>query len=985
MKSKRLILASSIAMALAGSQFSQASVELQKETDWVKSQYAQHYKSKPDITAYYVRYKPGQKAQVEAMIQQSVQSPLLQLDDPLDEYNTLVVTVPTGSLQSLAANSSVEFIEEVPQHQVMAQVVPWNIDQFQARDVWDEDRDGIVDPGSADGSGVKFCIIDTGFYAAHDDFQGITHSGISQISGESYSEDGHGHGTHVAGTANAMNNNIGVVGVMPGGAELYIVKIFDNTGQWVVGQSNLATAATACRDAGANAISMSLGGGSSQTEENIFQDLYDNYNIINIAAAGNDGNATSSYPASYDSVISVAALRESDNVADFSQYPATAYNPNTPPANVEWDVVELSGGGENVLSTWPGPPHGNVPVYQVTNDGTDYSATQIAETGSGDVTQNLVDGGLCDTGDINGNWNGSVVLCERGNIDFSAKMNNVASNGGQAVVLYNNVPGGINATCGGNCTSGATIPGLVLTQAEGQFLQSNGLGLPTRVLADDGSGCVGCSGGYNTISGTSMATPGVAAGIAWAWSACGGPTGITNKELRQLLRDSSRDLSGTHDQSGTPYGAGWDPHTGFGLVQLKDAQLLGNQRFGSTCPIGLAVSPNEIEVCTLPTAATADFTVTVDDNFNGTTNLTATGIPAGASGAFSINPLVSPVDTSVYTVSNLDGVVSGQYPITVTATDQNDSNNTADSQVNLITVDNTPAAMSLTAPADGAVGEISKPTFTWVNSNQATSYSFELATDMGFTNVVDGVNGLTGNSYTVAANLNPLTTYYWRVTAENICGNSTSSTYSFTTANQVCQTYTSTDVPKSIAANPAPGAITSTLSIADSGGISDVNVVNFNGTHTWIRDLTFKIQSPTATEVTLMERICSLEDNWDVGFDDDGLLGPLPCPPVDGNSYQPEQPLSAFNGEDINGVWILTVDDSATGDGGSLEAWGLEICYAGGGSGGPYTVGGALQGVASGESVTLQNNGTDNLALSANGGFSFATPLNDTDTYAVTI
>ena len=36
----------------------------------------------------------------------------------------------------------------------------------------------------------------------------------------------------------------------------------------------------------------------------------------------------------------------------------------------------------------------------MTNDGTDYSVTRIAETGTGDVTQPLVDGGLCDTGDI---------------------------------------------------------------------------------------------------------------------------------------------------------------------------------------------------------------------------------------------------------------------------------------------------------------------------------------------------------------------------------------------------------------------------------------------------------------------------------------------------------------------------------------------------------------------------------------------------------
>lgn len=113
-----------------------------------------------------------------------------------------------------------------------------------------------------------------------------------------------------------MNNDIGVVGVMPGGAELYIVKVFNNAGDWVIGQSNLAAAAIACRNAGANAISMSLGGSYSATEDAIFQDLYDTYGIINIAAAGSDGTSMASYPASYDSVISVADCARTRSLPD---------------------------------------------------------------------------------------------------------------------------------------------------------------------------------------------------------------------------------------------------------------------------------------------------------------------------------------------------------------------------------------------------------------------------------------------------------------------------------------------------------------------------------------------------------------------------------------------------------------------------------------------------------------------------------------------
>ena len=521
MISKKLLLATSIALTFS-SGISHSSIEMQAEQEWLKTQF-KSVKAGNGRSAFYIKYAKGNKGRAMAAARAAGAS----VDHELDDYDTMAISLPAQAAAAINNMPHVIFHEPVPEYKLMAQVTPWNIDQFQARDVWDKNRDGIVDPGAPTGNGVKFCIIDTGFYAAHDDFQGIMHSGMSQVPGELYTEDGNGHGSHVAGTANAMNNNIGVVGVMPGGAELFIVKIFGNDGLWSTGNSNLGDAIIECRDNGANAISMSLGGGSSATENAIFQDLYDNDNIVHIAAAGNDGDATESFPASYESVISVAALRESDNVADFSQYPPTSHNPATPPANVEWDVVELSGGGENVLSTWPGPPagpDGNVPAYQANVSSTIYSGGHIEFSGLGTVTGDLVSGGLCQVGDGDASWNGKVVLSERGIDSFAIKVNEVSGNGGLAAILYNNLSGGFAGTCGAAGDCAPLIPAISISQTDGQNLLTNEIGNSTEVVADDGSGCVGCSGGYNTISGTSMATPGVAAGVAWAWSACGGPT-----------------------------------------------------------------------------------------------------------------------------------------------------------------------------------------------------------------------------------------------------------------------------------------------------------------------------------------------------------------------------------------------------------------------------------------------------------------------------
>ena len=49
-----------------------------------------------------------------------------------------------------------------------------------------------------------------------------------------------------------------------------------------------------------------------------------------------------------------------------------------------------------------------------------------------------------------------------------------------------------------------------------------------------------------------------------------------------------------------------------------------------------------------------------------------------------------------------------------------------------------------------------------------------------------------------------------------------------------------------------------------------------------------------------------------------------------------------------------------------------------------YTIGGVVSGLL-GNSVTIQNNGGDDLTLSANGDFTFTTALNDGDTYSVTV
>ncbi|MCP4537493.1 MAG: hypothetical protein GY832_10135 [Chloroflexi bacterium] len=139
----------------------------------------------------------------------------------------------------------------------------------------------------------------------------------------------------------------------------------------------------------------------------------------------------------------------------------------------------------------------------------------------------------------------------------------------------------------------------------------------------------------------------------------------------------------------------------------------------------------------------------------------------------------------------------------------------------------------------------------------------------------------------------------------------------------------STDVPKTID-SADPNTITSTLVITDGPSvIDDVDVIALAGTHTYIGDLEFALQSPTGTQVLIMEDDCWDGGDFNLNLDDESRLGLWPCPPIDGSTYLPSYPLDAFDDENSNGTWTLIVSDTASADGGSLDSWGLRISGGG--------------------------------------------------------
>ena len=99
----------------------------------------------------------------------------------------------------------------------------------------------------------------------------------------------------ITGTIAAMNNNVGVVGVTPGTVQLYIVRVF---GRGLPSYtSDTIDAANRCASAGANIISMSFVSNSSSTTVQAKFDELNAQGILSIAAAGNHGDTSFSYPA----------------------------------------------------------------------------------------------------------------------------------------------------------------------------------------------------------------------------------------------------------------------------------------------------------------------------------------------------------------------------------------------------------------------------------------------------------------------------------------------------------------------------------------------------------------------------------------------------------------------------------------------------------------------------------------------------------------
>ena len=173
-------------------------------------------------------------------------------------------------------------------------------------------------------SWTKVAILDTGIEGSHADLAGTLVAGTSIIDDSNGITDPNGHGTWLAGIVAAKTNNVlGMAGVGFDYVQVMPVKVLDANG---LGQdADIIAGVVWAADNGASVILMAFSNpGFSQS----LQDAIDyawSRNVVLVAAAGNDGVNTPTFPAGDRGVIGVSGTDQADILVSGSNFGTSVF------------------------------------------------------------------------------------------------------------------------------------------------------------------------------------------------------------------------------------------------------------------------------------------------------------------------------------------------------------------------------------------------------------------------------------------------------------------------------------------------------------------------------------------------------------------------------------------------------------------------------------------------------------------------------------
>ncbi|HLF40533.1 MAG TPA: S8 family serine peptidase [Acidimicrobiia bacterium] len=256
----------------------------------------------------------------------------------LGSINGLVATLPVLNLAALESDPRVAYVTPDRPVKLMAEPAPSGISRIGAGPRFDAAGAPVAGPEPK----AAVAILDTGI-SSHPELNvvggvncasdplggllgGLLGGGARDPDEGGDFTDGNGHGSHVAGTVAARSDGQGVVGVSPG-TPLYAVRVFSSLGTGALSDVICGLDWVAANAAAKNikVVNMSLGGSGVDDKacgtksKDPFHEAVCRVTaagVTVVVAAGNSNvDLTKTVPASYDEVLTVAAMADFDGVA----------------------------------------------------------------------------------------------------------------------------------------------------------------------------------------------------------------------------------------------------------------------------------------------------------------------------------------------------------------------------------------------------------------------------------------------------------------------------------------------------------------------------------------------------------------------------------------------------------------------------------------------------------------------------------------------
>ncbi|CAJ2506316.1 Uu.00g004460.m01.CDS01 [Anthostomella pinea] len=252
-----------------------------------------------------------------------------------DDFQGYAAPMTADEVEALQNNPNVEWIEQDARVSISATVTQEDAD-------WGLARLSNTEPGSTTytydesaGEGTCAYIVDTGIDVTHPDFEGRATFLDNEV--DTDDTDGHGHGTHVAGTIGSLTYGVAKK------TSLFAVKVLNASGSGsnagvIAGMDFVVTDAKTRDCPNGVVVNLSLGGSYSASVNAAAASIVSAGHFMAVAAGNDAADASDSSPASEASVCTVGATGIDDALAYYSNFGS---------------IVDILAPGTDIKSTWP--------------------------------------------------------------------------------------------------------------------------------------------------------------------------------------------------------------------------------------------------------------------------------------------------------------------------------------------------------------------------------------------------------------------------------------------------------------------------------------------------------------------------------------------------------------------------------------------------------------------------------------------------------